>query len=674
MATTQKLTSPSATYALFDHIINISLFRWKDPPGVTEEDLKKDEETEILTKWEGPQYVEIPLPNKEVFQGLRRYAAVRMTEEGNVEYRYYKDSYKAEVDKASAINITCPDGGIKPGISVKYSLVGGEYCYQVVVDIINFHIDVDVRKLCEMEIHMGYRNISMRTIKCDIMTAYQLSPGPDSVTRFQCMAVGSIDILTKAHPITIIFGDREATVAEIVTQAALALHDIGHSGLKEPPFAVLTKFECDAETQNTKLSVPRKKTYSNGAQIMAWLTQVLREAGCYPYISEGELLCLNQTLSEEEMKALNKGSEEEKRRTNEEIERRIAPNVGNALKQETGGGGVVIYELNRVISASIVGGLVNVSAPFVPQFRPGDLFKMRPNYFDGSAFLSERYIPMSLVVGKDSSNRFAVFRIIKMDIEFGTNNGANRMDILALPIAAEGVDLKTGFTLAQAVQVASNKSGSYTEDTKMKENIHKEEKTEDRWYTKLPDHGTKGFDYIVDTSLHPWDSQGLWAIALVVWSKLSISEAAALYDKLGRDWNTFVNAMYDELNIKAWRKNAADGIANPPFMGEKGMRPYYSSYYMWPLIAAYTYVEMQKDLKKTEGRMGYKIDIAYPDTIHNKDVLRIPDISGPGDMDNFTEYADMFMKMGALKKGQGFTSISQSLINIGWYLGGSYNG
>lgn len=297
----------------------------------------------------------------------------------------------ADGDSATVqvFNIECPDTGMKPDITLSYSLLEGGICYKIVVRIKNLNVQIDTSKFTRMIIVAGYKGINNGdtvTFQAPIMRSYRESPNPDGATVIEGITVGSQDNTLRRGSILVNFNEESVTVANLISKCCLG------AGVK------VKHIKLPSGILNSTIPT-QVKSYvaASGYALLNWLQDRLYTLIKNTYNKHVKMAILSDGVS---IFTLEDVDEDET----------LAENILN---------------LDLVTSASFSNGSLTVEAPWVPTLQPGDLFYMPPNYLNGTVYLNS-------VASADYRDENNLYRIIQLSIEFSTVENRNKMVLMAM--------------------------------------------------------------------------------------------------------------------------------------------------------------------------------------------------------------------------------------------------
>lgn len=304
-------------------------------------------------------------------------------------------------------------GGIKPDISLSVSLLPQEMFHEVTLTIKNYKMPFDIRKYKRMEITAGYRKqvnsgseydeMLIRRFPIEIFYSYCLTPAPDSVTVFKGIVVStlgdSIDEYFSSNTEYTLTFFKNVSVIDFINEAVAAINAAGYNiGLKEYIQEEVKNCIMNTGPVDTE-SMPYGKvyTFNSVANIMRNISAML-ESACRGSNIKGSY---NVTFAEGCLV--------------------IYCTDGYYKKDEP------VVHLDRISSATLNAGIMNVTAPWYPPLIPGNIIKVSREYIDGSDL--PNVIDTYELMGVDN-----LYRILTMDVDFSTISGNNTMKITALPL------------------------------------------------------------------------------------------------------------------------------------------------------------------------------------------------------------------------------------------------
>lgn len=312
----------------------------------------------------------------------------------------FSPSHISTSHERERINIKCPRSGIKPSVFFSVKLLPGDNCYQALLKIKGFNINtIDIRKWNRMEITAGYANGGTRSFSCPIYSSYVESPSPDKTAVFNGLLVGTSGAGITDSRIKVNMLGGSTTVGEIIQKVANVLGLDNKNYLKG-------KNEITGEyTGLNAISISlglTSTTAENGLSLVSWTREVINKA-------------IN-TVSGEQFHIIMHVSDKELVTCGMEKEANLdTPILSNAY-----------IVLDTVTSAQFIGPSLQVIAPWYPGLTPGKLFKMSPNFIDGSKLPN--------ILGESQfTNALGLYRCLTVDINFSTVGTENNMKILAIP-------------------------------------------------------------------------------------------------------------------------------------------------------------------------------------------------------------------------------------------------
>lgn len=312
----------------------------------------------------------------------------------------FSPSHISTSHERERIDIKCPRSGIKPSVFFSVKLLPGDNCYQALLKIKGFNINtIDIRKWNRMEITAGYANGGTRSFSCPIYSSYVESPSPDKTAVFNGLLVGTSGAGITDSRIKVNMLGGSTTVGEIIQKVANVLGLDNKNYLKG-------KNEITGEYTGLN-AIPislglTSTTAENGLSLVSWAREVINKA-------------IN-TVSGEQFHIIMHVSDKELVTCGMEKEANLdTPILSNAY-----------IVLDTVTSAQFIGPSLQVIAPWYPGLTPGKLFKMSPNFIDGSK------LP-NMLEESQFTNALGLYRCLTVDINFSTVGTENNMKILAIP-------------------------------------------------------------------------------------------------------------------------------------------------------------------------------------------------------------------------------------------------
>jgi len=496
-------------------------------------------------------------------------------------------------DPERVIQLTCPTTGMKPDITMNISLIPNNTCYNVTVKVKNLNLDIDVRRWTHMKIQAGYQGVAGRTtssltFEVPIYRSYIASPNPDGYTVFEGVTTGSVGSIFRRNNIDINFNESTVLVKDLIEKCVLG---IGITTIKNYLPDSINNTELPTEIKQYKAD--------NGYALLSWLQETLMYFGKTMWNKHIHIVVLADAISIFTLE-----------------------DVTDTSLQES------IINLDAVSSASLAGGLLTVKAPWVPNLLPGGLFYMPPVFLEGMLFLNS-------INPQAYQNKQNLYRVLRMDVSFGTCGNINQMQVVALP------------------------SQNMTNTWDMQNNqLTLDEMTSFLRTADTHDVGNSTIDF----------------------GELKTQEAASF-------WNQTINNSLLSTHYIIQKNDTLEGIAASFYASITGYtktpseltataqasiirsnklsNPSYNGQFMWPLIALATNQQAQANGGKNE----YYMNIENPDAIIPGKWLCIPTITN---VDNYRDQKSVFLGMRELYSGQtkGKYQYADAFWNIYVYLGG----
>ena len=311
--------------------------------------------------------------------------------------------------------IKCTPGAMKPSISFTTSIIPGNNCYKMILKIMNLNLDYDIRSVKRVRVTAGYRTQGFQEIfDCPVFSSYIESPNPDGVTVFECLCVGRVDSFADNRPIHFHYRGGKITIKDFLKAIS--------EGLQTPLNNFLLDAYNDLELKISGTNLAGKDTYAeNASAVLTWARQIIQKRIAaaegftgksqidskvsYPYIH------MHLTSDGLFVYALNKPNND-----SNNVLRTMAPKD--------------VAVLDAVKGASFNGVALTVKALWNPRIRPGCLFQMQPNIYNGAN------LPNTITreqFGGDKANNY-LYRCVTCSISFSTNGDENEMSLLAIPI------------------------------------------------------------------------------------------------------------------------------------------------------------------------------------------------------------------------------------------------
>lgn len=335
------------------------------------------------------------------------------------------DAQSTYMHVVDTIKINCDSGGIKPSISFSTNVIPGNNCYKMTLKLFNMNLNYDIRKIKSIKVTAGYRTQGYQTVfTCPVFSSYIESPNPDGVTVFECLCVGRCESFINNDPVNFHYLGGKITIEEFIAETARGLGEniVIHNYLKK-------------EYKNLEMHITsRMDTYfENGAATLSWMRNMIQkriaaadgfptnkpEVGSdvsYPYI-----MCALGQEGDLYVYALNRENSDTKGKKEEDL-----------FKDTTSIRAVPA--LDTIKGASFNGVALSVKALWNPRIKPGELFKMYANVYNG-ANLPNTVAKSQYGNGNDKKDsRQHFYRCITCSISFSTNGKENEMSILAVPL------------------------------------------------------------------------------------------------------------------------------------------------------------------------------------------------------------------------------------------------
>lgn len=345
---------------------------------------------------------------------------------------------------AVEISITCPDGGVKPAVSLSFRLLPNKICYQMTVKIQNFSLrgSINIRTFNVISVDVGYRDGGTINLAGPIFSAYQESPNPDGVTVFEGVVVGDVGIgLFANQNYRLEFWADEISIQDLCARIA--------DGLQ----LRLDTTSVDDSIMQETLKFPRHITAraQNGYAVVTWLNNVLHS---YSLGRDWEMM-LNQTNRGTGFSLQKRGNTSfteysphainviVHNGTLKVIQHGITVNNVPVTPQniDSSPEGENLVFLDCVKSASFSAQALTVQSLYNPNIIAGTLFYMDPVYFTGGIGLPNQ------LTEKSYNPDGGLYRAITVSVEFDTNGSTNNMQILAVPNSSYGNDDNMGWSL-----------------------------------------------------------------------------------------------------------------------------------------------------------------------------------------------------------------------------------
>lgn len=293
---------------------------------------------------------------------------------------------------AASLTLDCNKYGIKPNIVFAIKLLPNQNCYQAVLKICNFNLNMpELRSWETMVITAGYRTGKVVHYTCPIFSTYIESANPDGVTVFEGLTIGRAEDILTRQSLQISFLNTQIRLEDFIRQIADGI----------------------SEGLNVTITLPQE-----------WLDKIItidKERVCYAENGMAVLSWLQRTVTSF-IKTISNGESSGLVYMNEDGLHVLCINGPNAIPVNKES----IINLDMVTGAVFNGTALTVTAPWNPALKPGDLFYMPPNFINGSRLFNE--IPPSMY--RNDQN---LYRSITIDVEFATVQATNKMTVLAIP-------------------------------------------------------------------------------------------------------------------------------------------------------------------------------------------------------------------------------------------------
>lgn len=310
---------------------------------------------------------------------------------------------------------------IQPSIDFSSKIVPGNFCYDISLRIHNLVLrkGLTPQDITSIQVAIGYESLTngsipiVRTFDLSVMYAYQEQPLPNSITVFsglslkptlsglleesiQTYDVGDfiksinqqIKSSTSAEHNSNLLVSMIKTVGQILLKGAgiytgIALEVLGCAALTIP-VGYLTAWE--------KLTFSGKTHYDIFRKYIEWVNEIVGKLdGTHKYVAKLD-------IDSSTIKVIVSGDKE------------YTKNLAQ------------IPYLTQVRNASLLATVLTVEALFDPRIAPGSLFYMPLQFYAASHSLSSLAKPAGL------------FRVLTMEIEFGTTSKNNRMVIKGIEV------------------------------------------------------------------------------------------------------------------------------------------------------------------------------------------------------------------------------------------------
>lgn len=313
------------------------------------------------------------------------------------------------------IKIKCPRSGRKPKIEFKYSRVEGNVVYDCKITISNLYLTIDAIWVDTINVTAGYNYPLEQTdsFVCLVFAAYTPQPGPDGYTVFDCIIARAASFklqemfsfaVFNTKPMPVVKNEKgelmktaqgKWTVRSVLTEtcAKLQMTCIMYA----PDFIADAPFTLD--------DIPPEQ-HKGALAVIGFLQRRMNDIGqAYDTPFQVATLVFDDTVYFIGI------SPESKVELTENITR------DKLFK---------LYDMNQVSSADWNAGVLTITAPWIPQIRPGSMFRIFPTMYNGSD------LPNIISRTKEQKDYWDIYYVLQEDVVFSTE-GENSMTIMAIP-------------------------------------------------------------------------------------------------------------------------------------------------------------------------------------------------------------------------------------------------
>lgn len=510
---------------------------------------------------------------------------------------------------SNSFKITCDKGGIKPSIVFSTNVIPGNNCYKMTLKIFNMNMNYDIRKIKTIKVTAGYRTQGFQTtFTCPVFSSYIESPNPDGVTVFECLCVGQCDSFASSSPVNFHYLGGKITLADFIAETA--------RGLSKEKITIHNYLKDEYKALKIHMTGRMDTYFENGAATLTWMRNIIQKriaaaegfvdkpqegsSHSYPYI-----MCTLGQEGDLYIYALNRENSD----TGGEKDGALLKDVTNVSTTPV---------LDAIKGASFNGVALSVKAAWNPRIRPGELFSMEANIYNG-ANLPNTLNPIQY--GKDDNNGH-LYRCVTCSIVFSTNGNENEMNILAVPLVymedSAYKDLAFVDTFDSFITTALS-----TYDTRSGEDVY---------YGKADESDTEATNeqqIIADADasrnkMYQQDLSTIFTETMVKTSGYKIESgntlsqiAAAYFDRAGApDGNKYCDFDIIPDNPGDLPQGVYTGA--PLMVNSRAC--------LWPIIAVLTYNYWKRDNKVTgkNNKWENMVGMTNPDMIHIGKYLVIP--------------------------------------------------
>lgn len=290
-------------------------------------------------------------------------------------------------------SIRCPSSKRKPDMTFTVKQIPGQICFNATLSIRNLVLgSINIREWGTMIVRAGYRGGPSEMFQCPIFTSYIQTPNPDGVTVFEGLTTGAVTGVLNEKPVIATFESENPTVRMLLDAMGPAL-GTGVTVDNALPEKILD-LRVPA-LKGTRMQYGNTLSMLNGIQeILSTLVRTL-----YP-----ETMIVVQ-LIQASVKVYWLNGDDDLQAA------QLAEHV---------------VSLDAVKGCSFSGPVLTVKAAWNPQLNPGNIFYMPSSFYSGSKVPNN--MPRATFIDKAN-----LYRILTMDVAFGTVDNNNEMTITALP-------------------------------------------------------------------------------------------------------------------------------------------------------------------------------------------------------------------------------------------------
>lgn len=359
-----------------------------------------------------------------------------LTIEGSIQKTYHiMTSQPSTVYEQGRLEIPCSMSGMKPDISFGVKALPGNNCYQLTLKITGLCLGIDIRQVAFVTVEAGYRGEQgqpalTQTFFCPVFSSYLESPGPDSISVFNCICTGTSSTnLLLNKPICINYRGGKVKVSALINAIGRALTQ------DKTVYNLLSDYYNNIEIEEDRLVT---KYYTTGASLLNDLRQILEATIQHienqTHISQYTSLMDAQRGPAQISVQIYNGQliVFAVNRKNIEVKDLDVRNLG-------------VVPLNAVKGATFNGVALTVKSVWNPQLSPGDVFEMSPYAINGSNLPNLLDESTFRGTGQERDR----YRVLTMSIQFGTVQDINEMEITAIPLKYSEQDNKEVSQMSQ---------------------------------------------------------------------------------------------------------------------------------------------------------------------------------------------------------------------------------